>query len=388
MKPNRRSVLAGALTASLTGLAAQPRSSAAAASPARPLKVLMLGGTNYVGPHLVRAALARGHEVTLFNRGITNPHFFPALEKLRGDRKRGPEALAALRGRKWDVVLDTWAQWPRMVEESVAALADKAEVYGYVSSIAAYPFEAYSKAGLTEDDSRAAPQTRDPARDDYGYRLNKALGEAAVERAFGDRGVIARGHSIIGHDYSRSPWNNAAYWVFRMKAGGPVLVPDDDTALVQYTDVADFCSFMVDMAERKAGGVYNAVTEPLKFKDYVNACQNLAGADAALVPVDKEFLIAHGGAPFEVVPQWIPLDDEGPGFYQISGARAAAAGLSFRPLGDTIRAVLGTYEDKPASWFEGWRAGTNRMSAETERFVLAAHQAAQRYGAAPAHRRD
>lgn len=363
----------------LSGLAlASTLSPAAAAPPPRPLKILMLGGTNYVGPHLVRAALDRGHEVTLFNRGLTNPHFFPKLEKLRGDRKQGPQALKPLAGRHWDVVLDTWQQWPRSVEESVAALADAADVYAYVSSIAAYP--RYVKVGLTEDDPRAAPAERDPASRDYGYRLNKALGEAAVERGFGDRGLIARAHGIMGFDYSGQYSNNGAYWVLRMQVPGPVLVPHDATALVQYTDVEDFCRFIIDLAETKAGGTYNAVTQPMNFLDYVRICREAAGSDVAFELVEPQFVIDHGGAPFEAVPKWIPIDEREPGFYQVSSAKAEGAGLEFRPLEETVRAVLETYADKRPGWYEGWHAATNRLSAETEAYILKAKRAAALYG--------
>lgn len=350
------------------GAAATVAAPAFAAPPGKPLKVLMLGGTNYVGPWLVNTALGRGHEVTLFNRGITNPHFFPELEKLRGDRTSGPDTLAPLKNRKWDIVLDTWQQGPRAVEESAALLRENVAIYAYVSSIAVYG--GFRKVGLDENDPRITLRDRDRVQFDYGYVHNKSIAESVVEGIFGPRGLIVRGHSIWGFDYSKK---QMAYWPFRMRAGGRVMVPDDQTAVCQYTDITDLCRFILASAENGAGGVYNGTSAPIRFADYIDAVHEATGRRAEVTLIPGRFLVEHGARPFEVVPSWIPADDPEPGFYRISGEKAAKAGFGFRPLSRTIAAQLETFAHKPVDW----RPSSGGVPEKLEAQILAAWDAQQ-----------
>lgn len=293
----------------------------------RGLRILMLGGTRYLGPHLVRTALERGHQVTLFNRGITNPHLFPGLEKLRGNRypDRG-DGLAALEtGRRWDVVLDTWQEAAGCVDLTTRLLAGRPERYLYISSIAT--FRDYREIGMTEAGPLldATEHIRSFEHPGPGYSLRKRAGEQAVER-LGGQGTILRCTSIQG--FSESP--DAATHA------------DDTTAFFQLIDVKDVARFAIHAVENGYGGTYDVVgpERPLLLRDYVEAWHAATGRRSDVAWATRSFLREHDVAPFEDIRNWIPGDVPEPGFYRMSGLRARSRGLTCRPLLATIRDAI------------------------------------------------
>lgn len=309
--------------------------------PARRLRILMLGGTNFVGPHLVRTALDHGHEVTLFNRGITNPHLFPELETLRGDRYPDRDrGLAALdTSRTWDAVIDTWQEAPGCIDRTARMFADRAERYVYISSIATYG--RYRDRGMTEDGPLIDASDRIGSFDEFGYAIRKRAGEQAIETRLAERGTVLRCTSISGASLPLSPGATlqAGYWGYRVRKGEPFLVPDDPTAAFQVIDVKDVARFAIRAIENRFGGAYNMVgpKEPLLLRDYVTALHEAAGSRSEIVRVDPAFLLEQGVHPWDDIPNWIPGDDPEPGFYWISNTRSLERGLTYRPLEETLR---------------------------------------------------
>lgn len=334
-------------------------------------RLLVLGGTNYVGPHIVHGALLAGHDVTLFNRGITNAELFPEIEKIRGDRTRGEDGLNALaNGREWDIVIDTWLGHPRAVYESARLLAGRTSSYVYISSIAVYG--GFRRIGLTEADSilslDRAPSLESP---DVGYVWAKRLGEAAVSEFFPENGIVVRGSSIFGYDYSRLPTNQNVYWPLRIRAGGDVAVPDDPTAMVQWSDAAALADLAIALGSAGQSARVNAVYEPISFRAFIEKVQSVANPDANLVWVPREIMQANGGIPFETVPLWIPADDPEPGFYRFDHRSAREAGLRQTDLEDTVWHVLKTYRNTPVHYQPAW-AASQGMPADVEANILAA----------------
>ena len=335
---DRREFLAAATGMALSACAAARRTSA-------PLRVLMLGGTNYVGHALVQESIERGHQVTIFNRGQTNPHFFPDVEKLRGDRVRSQgEALAALRGRDWDVVLDTWSTAPAAVAVAAERLRGHVGHYLFVSSIAVYG--SFRDVGIDETARTVrTSQITDAWSETIPYPVAKRKAEEHVQEQF-ERHTILRATSINGFDPSRRPSNQQVYWPIRMDHGGAVLAPGDGLDPFQYIDVKDLASFALAAAERDLRGIFNAVGPrmPIGFGTYLDTLRQVGGPRATLTWVPADFLQRMGVLPFEHLPSWIPSNDPEPGFFQISNARAVRNGLSFRPLADTVRDVYASYD--------------------------------------------
>jgi len=320
------------------------------------VKILVIGGTKFVGRHFVEAAVSRGHELTLFTRGETNPELFPETEKLRGNRDGN---LDALRDRNWDAVLDTSGYVPRVVRQSVELLRDAVAHYTFISSIAAYA----SQAGRpTEGDPRAVLD--DPDTEDVlpNYGGLKAACEQVVEEAFGERALIIRPGLIVGpHD----PTGRFTYWPHRIARGGDVLAPEPRDKTVQFIDVRDLAEWIVRLVEERVAGVFNA-TGPVPaptMEAFLDACRETVGPDARLVWVDPEFLREHDVGEWMDLPLWIgPLSPEFAGMLNVDVSKALAHGLTFRRLDDTIRATLAEAELKD-------EAG---LKPERERDLLAA----------------
>ncbi len=316
-----------------------------------PKRILILGGTNYVGPHLVRAAQAAGHEVTIFNRGRSAPP--PSgVEFLRGDRL-APDGLAALGGnRRWDAVVDTWSGHPHAVDDAAALLADRADTYVYTSSIAVYM--SFRDLGIAEDAAPAPPELETLSAEP-SYTDAKLAAEGAIARHFGERAVPLRCTAIFGSDPHGDPDNQSLYWPLRVKAGGDILAPDDPSAVTQLIDVKDVADFAIHVIESGATGPFNLVgpAEPLSFPTYLTTMVDAwrARPEAASNPVRIEwvapsFLIENEVAPFDDLPGWIPANDAEPGFYRISNARAIQAGLTFRPLRSTFDDIFDSIDGR------------------------------------------
>jgi len=278
----------------------------------------------FLGRAIAADALARGHELTLFTRGTTNPDLFPEAERIRGDRKRD---LAAIEGRTWDAVIDTSGYLPADVRASAELLRDSGR-YVFVSSVSVY---ADFSSGPTEESPTAelGSMPEDELAADYSnYGPLKALAEAEVERVFGDRALIVRPGLIVGpHD----PTGRFTYWAHRLARGGELLAPAPPERASQFIDVRDLAAWILDAAERGLTGTYNATNEGVSWSEL------LAGAEVTWVA--DEFLQEHEVGPWLELPLWIP-DPEWVGMHSIDVGRAVAAGLRFRPLEETIRGAV------------------------------------------------
>jgi 2'-hydroxyisoflavone reductase len=297
------------------------------------MRALVLGGTRFLGRALVDALLEQGHEPTLFNRGRTATDLFPEVEKLRGDRSAD---LSALAGRTWDAAFDVAAYFPDEARRSTEALRGSIGRYVFVSSISAYADQSVPPvegAPLAELDP-GAEADEDP--ETYGGR--KATCEGIVEDALGDRALVVRPGLIVGpHD----PTGRFTYWPHRVARGGEVLAPGSPDDRVQFIDVRDLAHWIVRAAANGLDGAFNATGEPMPIGDLLGACARATGSDARFTWLPSDALLAAGAAPWMEVPLWLPLPEYA-GVQQAPIARAVGAGLTFRPIEDTI---LGALED-------------------------------------------
>lgn len=307
------------------------------------MKLLIIGGTAFVGRAAVAAALARGHEVTMFNRGKTHPELFPEVEKLHGDREHD---LSALKGRRWDAVIDTCGYTGPAVHATTSLLADAVEHYTFISTQSVYANT--SPPGIDESAPTQTEGADDETDDDsttYGAR--KARCERVAEENMPGRVLSLRAGLIVGpHDYiDRFPW-----WVRRVARGGTVLAPGKPDTPLQLIDVRDLAEWNVRMAEARQVGIYNAggPSQGLTMGEMLDACKAASGSDAEFVWVADQFLLAHEVTPFRDLPLWLPAD-EYPGFFEIDCGKAYAAGLTFRPLVETARDTLAWDRSRAAS---------------------------------------
>jgi 2'-hydroxyisoflavone reductase len=343
------------------------------AKAAKPRTLLFLGGTGFLGPHTIQYALARGHTVTLFNRGNRNEALFPQLEELRGDRDPkvgdGLQALAqaVAAGRKWDAVIDTSGYVPRIVRASAELLQPATQHYVFVSSISAYADARPS--GITED--AAVLPLAEATNEDVGanYGALKAKCEQAAEAVFPGRTTNVRPGYIVG---PKDASNRFAYWPARTAKGGKVLAPPRADP-IQVIDVRDLAEFLVHCVETEAMGVFNAVgpDRVLTMGELLDACNEVTGAKAEFVCADGDFLVAQEA---NGLPIWTQPGSEFGGFGSVANRKAIAAGLKFRPLRDTVGATWewwsGISEPAKAAMWDSARTG--RPTAEREAEVIAA----------------
>jgi 2'-hydroxyisoflavone reductase len=301
---------------------------------ARPLRILILGGTNFIGPHQVRYAQARGHSITLFNRGRTNPGLFTNVETLIGDRNG---QLDALRGKRWDAVIDNSATNPRWVRDSATLLKDSANQYLFVSTQGVYASRA--KIGMTEDEpvSEVADQA---SEDNLPYGPSKAAAEREAQKAFAGRATIIRPAVIVGPGDDSDRFT---YWPVRIDRGGEVLAPGTASDPSQFIDVRDLCEWTIRMVENAEMGVFNATgpATQLSIGEMLNGIKSAIGSNATFTWVSAEFLAQQGQ---RTMPMWEnPVGDRA-GFHRMSNARAIGKGLTFRPLAVTARDTLAWYK--------------------------------------------
>ena len=304
------------------------------------MDLLVLGGARFLGRHLVEAALERGHRVTLFNRGKSNPGLFPEVEELRGER--GGD-LAPLRGRLWDAAIDTSGYLPREVRRSAELLAGSVGHYAFVSSISVY--EDFGRTGIDEDAPVLEPPEPEPEEMSWEHYGGLKVGsERAVERAMPGRALVVRPGMIVGpHDYT----DRFPYWRRRVAEGGEVLAPGDPERPVQLIDARDLAAWIVRMAEEGRTGVYNATgpQHKLTMRGMLEGLREATGSDARLVWASEEFLLDAGVKPWEELPFWVPEGMEG--ILAVDVGRAVGAGLLFRPLRETVLGVPGPGEERP-----------------------------------------
>jgi 2'-hydroxyisoflavone reductase len=320
------------------------------------MKLLILGGTVFLGRHLVEAALARGHEVTLFNRGRHDSGLFPEVEKLRGDRRTGD--LSALRGRRWDAVIDTCGYVPTVVRASARLLADAVEHYTFISSQSVYANfdapgtnESAPTQTVTLEQVREAEQiepTNPTTAVNYGgmYGGLKALCERAVEEEMNGRALSIRAGLIVGpYDYS----DRFTYWVRRIAQGGEVLAPGNPDRPVQIVDASDLAEWIVRMAESRRTGIFNATgpDHKLTMQRMLEDCRSVSRSDATFVWVSDQFLKEAEVAGWSELPLWLPDEHKVTNFCSVDNSKAIAAGLTFRPLTQTVRATLAWDTTRP-----------------------------------------
>ncbi|HET9624901.1 MAG TPA: SDR family oxidoreductase [Kofleriaceae bacterium] len=363
---DRRSFLLGALAAGAAAACGEPRAKPAdpPAAPVRPKKILVLGGTGFLGPHIVTAALARGHTVTLFNRGKTRPGLFPEVEKLHGDRDGHLEALA---GRSWDAVVDPSGFVPRVVKASAELLAPNVKQYVFISTISVYAKEDVVNA----DESLPVATIADPTNEDTkaNYGALKALCERAAEAAMPGRVTSIRPGLIVGPGDMTGRFT---HWPTRLADGGEVLAPGDGSTPVQYIDGRDLGAWIVRVIEDGTVGTMNALGPARRttMRDVLEACNRALGAKAQLTWVAADFLAAHGVEGWSDLPMWIDNHGEFAGFGTLSNARAVRAGLTFRPIADTARDTLAWLATLPDD--ERAKARSSGISRDKEAQILAA----------------
>ena len=320
------------------------------------MRILVLGGTRFVGRALAGAALAAGDEVTLFHRGRTNPGLFPEAEHVLGDRDGG---LAALDGRTWDACVDVSGYLPRLVGDASAVLRDRVERYVFVSTVSVY-----ADLSVPRDERGPCATIEDPAEEEITgetYGALKALCEQAVTEAFRERAAIVRPGFVIGpyDPTGRFPW-----WAHRAARGGEMLVPASLARAFQAVDARDLADFLLVAARVPLAGAFNAAgpVPPVTMLDLVEAAAQVSGSDPAVEVVDDAFLASRG------VETELPLWSDDPRFAawaRVDVSKAIAAGLRFRPIDDTVAATIAHTEVVPGIGLEpqreaellaGWRA--------------------------------
>ncbi|MEZ5966776.1 MAG: NAD-dependent epimerase/dehydratase family protein [Planctomycetota bacterium] len=358
----RRSLLAAGL-----GLPGLPAVTRPPGRPAAAGKLLVLGGTRFLGPPIVEAALAAGWEVTLFNRGRSNPGRFPAVELVTGDRDAG--TLDGLAGRDFDAAIDTSGYAPLQVQQACELLRDHVAHYLFVSSVSVYPDQSAANVDESTATSTATPEQiaaaktiRDGASN---YGPMKAECERAAERAMPGRVTVVRPGLIVGPEDGSDRFT---YWPARVARGGEVLAPGDRDAEVQFVDVRDLGVWCFDLAVRRAAGTFNAVgfRGRLSFAELLAGCKVGLNTDCSFTWVDDEFLREQRVVPYRDLPLWLPKGQRG----HFDNSKALAAGLGLRSVAATIADTQAWQATRPAD--HRWRAGLGR---ERERELLAAWRA-------------
>jgi 2'-hydroxyisoflavone reductase len=333
----------------------------------KPLRVLMLGGTGFIGPHFVAALEAGGHKITLFNRGKRDPEAKQGVEQLLGDRN---DNLESLKGRDWDVVIDNSGYTPKQVELSTTLLREHAKHYIFISRIALY--DDFQNPPI--DESHKLTAIGDMPTDkltDGNYGALKVLCEAVVEKSFGKRANIIRPTYICGPgDFS----DRFTYWPFRVAQGGQMLAPGTPDDPIQFIDVRDLADFVRTCVEKNVSGQFNLCTPPrwATMGKLLDASRRVTGADTKVTWANPAFLLGHKAIDADSmwasqeIPIWAPPSGPSLGHGLVASKRAEAKGLKFRPLETTIRDTLAWQKTRPADK-QKLRSG---LSAEREAELL------------------
>ncbi|HEY5922248.1 MAG TPA: NAD-dependent epimerase/dehydratase family protein [Kofleriaceae bacterium] len=348
----RSAAAAAALAACDTGTRAPRAASSQPQARPQPKRILILGGTGFLGPKTIDAALARGHSITIFNRGkrekiqpLTQPveHLYgnrdPRLPADETNPEGSPVGLAQLQGKTWDVVIDNSGYFPRHVEASAKLLAGSAKHYIYISSISAYA----ENPAAGGDESTKLAELTDPTVEKMGdafenYGGLKVLCERAAAAAFGaERAAIVRPGYIIGPG---DPTDRFTYWPSRIGGGGEVLAPGSPDDPLQWIDVRDLAEWLVKLAEDGTAGTFNAVAPTGRWGTVLDTCVAASGNKAKLTWVPTAWLAKNGMAGEDSFPIWVPPVDKFAGFHRWKNERARKAGLAFRPIDDTVKALL------------------------------------------------
>ncbi|HEX2710953.1 MAG TPA: NAD-dependent epimerase/dehydratase family protein [Candidatus Acidoferrales bacterium] len=336
----RQFLKAGASAAISSVLGASPAHLLAA----QPKRILVLGGTLFAGPALVEAAINGGHSVTLFNRGVTNPHLFPYVEKLRGFRSAdsAEENFASLGSRTWDAVVDVWPYDPNVVASAAKLLVPRAAHYLFISSIGAYDSKGYATPGLTEEAALT------PLTSISEYKRGKAESERRLQAIAASKLTIVRPGPIKG---ARDSATDLYTWLMRCRAGGKHIGPGDGNEYVQMVDVKDVARFLVAAIEQQILGTYNLTGRPFAFSEFLQACNKTTRSDADFVWIPRDFLKSHGVPLTEGnFPLWRP-DPSNHAIFQISSQKAFKAGWQIRPFQETVMDCLSFFNSMDPTTF-------------------------------------
>jgi 2'-hydroxyisoflavone reductase len=335
----------------------------------KPLRILILGGTGFIGPYQVRYALSRGHKVTTFNRGKTHPGELPGeVEQLIGDRNG---QLEALKDRQWDVVIDNPTTLPAWVRDTAQILKGNVDRYVFISTISVY---ADTSKGLDETAPLAKYDGADPFKETLeamrasGYKTYgplKALSEQETEKWFPGKALIIRPGLIVG---PRDETDRFTYWPVRIDRGGDVLAPGMSSDPVQFIDARDLAEWTIRMVENRETGTYNATgpAKSLGIGGMLDGIKRALNANAKFTWVPADFLKQQKVEAWSDMPVWT---GEESGMARASISRALAEGLTFRPLADTARDTLAWFQSQPPDRQAKMKAG---LSPERESEVLAA----------------
>lgn len=298
------------------------------------MRILMIGGTRFLGRAFVEAALAAGHDVTLFHRGRSPlPPFAREVEHLTGDRDGG---LAVLDGRRWDVAFDTCGYVPRIVGASARALADRIEHYTFVSTVSVYSDSATPGADETCATGTIADETVEEITGET-YGPLKVLCERAAEAAMPGRVLHVRAGLIVGpHD----PTDRFTYWIRAARSGRRFLAAEPRTGPLQVIDARDIAAFVVRMAEQRRAGTYDTIGATHSWETVLAEACRAAGAGASPAWAPEAWLLERGVAPWSDLPLWLPSEGEGAGLWRRNGSKAFAAGLAPRPIAETVRDLV------------------------------------------------
>jgi len=361
--------VAAALLVLMALVAPSTSTAAPAQRPLKPLRILVLGGTGFLGPAAIDAALARGHSVTMFNRGKTRPELYPQVAKLHGDRDpKKDNGLKELESGRWDVVIDNSGYYPRHVKASAALLSSRCRHYIYISSVSAYaepnPINGREDAPLA---AMPDPRVEEMGRAYENFGPLKALCEKAAQAAMPGRTTIVRPGYIVGPD---DPTGRFTYWPVKFNGGGKVPVPGSPEDPVQIIDVRDLGEWLVKLAEDGTTGVFTATgpAEPLKWGDLIAVCVEASKAETkpTAVWVNSDVVIKAGA--LGQYPIWMAPIGQYAGFHTWSNEKAVKAGLKFRPVADTVRDTLDWHLGQGK--IEKGRTRLAAPSAETEARVL------------------
>ena len=301
------------------------------------LKILVLGGTYFVGPSIVNAALRNNHSVTLFNRGITNPTLFPDLRLIKGDREQGAEAYKPLQEEQWDVVIDVWPQKSKLVDEATTALKNNTKHYIFISSIAVY--NNFEQVGIDEGYNLVSLELD---KNEWGYPEEKLASEQFVRERFSGNHTLLRGGPIKGW---RDPAVDIHYWCIKLNRDEAIIAPGSGLDHLQFIDVKDIGRFAIMAAESKFMGVYNCTgpkKKPLLWKDFLEGAKKQFNSKTKLIWASEDFLTSNNVSSFSDLPLWTPLTEDA--FMQISNEKLLQTGFEFTSIEKTLEDCM--------KWFE------------------------------------
>jgi 2'-hydroxyisoflavone reductase len=361
MQTNRRAVVKLSASA-LAGLAFRGLALGADTSKApKPLRILILGGTGFIGPHQVRYALSRGHTITVFNRGRREQDWPGAVEELLGDRDTG--YLKSLRGRNWDVCIDNPAMLPFWVRDAGLALHDKVKQYVFISTVSAYAEnktvgadETAPLAKYTGQDAMAETQETLRAHMAELYGPLKAVSEHEAQKHFPGKATIVRPGLIVGPGDESDRYT---YWPVRLSRGGEVLAPGDGSDPIQVIDVRDLAEWTIRLAESRTLGVFNATgpAQPMTMREMLATIASSLQVRPTITWASTQFLEAQDIQPWGDMPVWVPAEGDSAGFAKRSIQRALKAGLTFRALATTSVDTLAWFRQQPDARQATLRAG-------------------------------